>query len=48
MHTKTTTVLAIIAIVMAVALVTSGSLAASAIAVKKHTGAKVQAVVQQE
>ena len=48
MHTKTTTVLAIIAIVMAVALVTSSSLAASAIAVKKHTRAKVQAVVQQE
>jgi hypothetical protein len=35
MHTKTTTVLAIIAIVMAVSLVTSSSLAASAIAVKK-------------
>ena len=48
MHTKTATVLAIFAIVMAIALVTSSSLVASAIAVKKHTRAKVQAVVQQE
>jgi hypothetical protein len=36
MHTKTATVLAIFAIVMAIALVTSSSLVASAIAVKKH------------
>ena len=35
MHTKTATVLAIFAIVMAIALVTSSSLVASAIAVKK-------------
>lgn len=38
MHTKTATVLAIFAIVMAIALVTSSSLVASAIAVKKHRG----------
>ena len=38
MHTKTATVLAIFAIVMSIALVTSSSLVASAIAVKKgHT-----------
>ena len=36
MHTKTATVLAIFAIVMAIALVTSSSLVASAIAVTKH------------
>jgi hypothetical protein len=36
MHTNTATVLAIFAIVMAIALVTSSSLVASAIAVKKH------------
>jgi hypothetical protein len=38
MHTKTTTVLAISVIVMAIALVTSSSLADSAIAVKKTKG----------
>jgi hypothetical protein len=36
MHTKTATVFAIFAIVMAIALVTSSSLVASAIAVTKH------------